>query len=219
LEEAHGWTITSATGTGLIVVFEHTLQLSFSPLSFLPNGAHSEAAAGENAPISLTYIADAHEHRPQALTTERRFFLQIIRAQLQCLHQSQIKIKDLLAFVSGSWQTACSIVEEVRILGLSYITEPTIIADEIMSVRSTILLRAMQTKVHVDFEVKVRSVDSVAGLRILVKPTAEACYGQNLKQKNMGDFLETQVRSGKERGVWSTAVEELEKLLIARGKK
>lgn len=211
--------ITSTSGPALTMVFDRTLQLFFTPSSFMPNTSRTGANAREDAPISLTYIADAREHHPQALTTDKRFFLQIIRAQLQCLQQSQIKAQDLLSFVSSSWQSARAIVEEARVLGVSYIIEPTITADETMSIRSTILLRSMETKVHIDFEVKVRSGEGVSGLKVSVKPTAKVCYGENLKTKNMSDFLDTQIKSGKGQGVWAKAVSELEKLLIARGKK
>ena len=219
LEAAHGWTITAATGSALTMTYNRTLQLFFTPSIFLPNDAGARSAIGENAPISLTYIADAHEHRPQPLTTEKRFFLQIVRAQLQCLQQPQVKVKDLLAFVAESWTAACAIAQEVKVLGICYITEPTITSDEVMAVRSSILLRSMRTKVEVAFEVKVRSGEGVSALHVSVKAGARVCYGEALKEKKMGEFLESKMKGVEGSGVWAEAVRELEERCLARGKK
>lgn len=220
LEDAHGWTIVSTAESAITMTYNGTLQLFFTPASFKSNGSPAEL---ENSPISLTYIADAHEYHSQPLTTEKRFFLQIMRAQLQCLQQSQTKVKDLLAFVSSSWEIASKIAEQARVLAVSYITEPTITSDEVMAVRSFILINAMKTKVEVVFEVKVRSGDGVASLGVGVKSNAKVCYGEGLKEKKMGEFLESKIagkgKGGKDRGVWAKAVGELEERLVARGKK
>ena len=165
------------------MTYNRALQLFFTPSSFKSN---ESAAKSENSPISLTYIADAHEYHPQPLTTEKRFFLQIMRAQLQCLQQSQTKVKDLLAFVSSSWEAASTIAEQARGLGVGYLTEPTIRSDEVMAVRSFIFLNAMRTKVEIIFEVKARSGDGVAALNVGVKASAKVCYGEVLKYMALG---------------------------------
>ena len=77
----------------------------------------------------------------------------------------------------------------------------------------------MRTKVEVVFEVKVRSGEVVAALGVGVKVNAKVCYGENLKEKNMADFLESRVKGVEGPGVWVTAVGELEEKLIARGKR
>lgn len=201
------------------MTYKHSLQLFFTPSSFLPDGKDQKPATKENTPISLTYIADAHEHHPQPLTTERRFFLQIIRAQLQCVHQSRTRTKNLLAFIGQSWETACTVATEIKALDVNYITEPTITADEIMAIRSTIFLKAMRTKVEVTFEAKVGSSEGVTGLSLGVKPTARVCYGETLNEKKMSEFLESRIKGVKGFGVWAQATRELEERLIARGKK
>lgn len=202
------------------MTYNRALQLFFTPSSFLSS---KPAGKTENSPIGLTYIADAHEYHPQPLTTEKRFFLQIMRAQLQCLQQPQTKVKDLLAFISNSWEVASTIAEQARVLGVSYITEPTITSDEAMAIRSIILLKAMKTKVEIVFEVKARGGDGVASLNVGVKPSAKVCYGEGLKEKAMGDFLDSKItakgKGTKGRGVWAKAVRELEERLVARGKK
>lgn len=199
------------------MAYQNTLQLFFTPASFALGGKASKNP--ENSPISLTYIADTQPKHPQPLTTEKRFFLQIMRAQLQCLRQSRTSVKDLLAFVSTSWESASTIVEEARMLGVSYITEPTITSDEVMSVRCCILLQAMRTKVDVVFEIKVRSGDDVAALGTSVKAGAKVCYGEGLKEKKMAEFLESKIKGVKNGGAWVKAVGELEQRLRDRGKK
>lgn len=87
-----------------------------------------------------------------------------------------------------------------------------------MAICSYILLRAMRTKVEVVFEVKVRSGEGVAALGVSVKANAKVCYGENLKEKNMADFLESRVKAVEGPAVWVTAVGELEEKLIARGR-
>ena len=217
LEEAHGWNIITVAESAITMTYVKTLQLVFNPSSFTADA--EPTARAENSTISLTYIADTAEYHAQALTTDKRFFLQIMRAQLQCLQQSHTKIKDLLDFVSSSWENASAIVEECRMTSVSYITEPTITSDEAMAVRSTILLQAMRTKVEVVFDVQVQSGDGVAALTVVVKPRAKVCYGEGLKEKKMAEFLESKIKDQASRGVWLKAMAELEERLLARGKK
>ena len=216
LEKLHGWAIVSAAENTLTMTYSQTLQLYFTPTAFLGSG--EEDARIGNSPISLTYIADINEHRPQPLTTERRFFLQIMRVQLQCLQQGEARIKDLLDFISSSWAKACVIAEDARSLGLHYITEATILADEVLAIRSSILLRVMKTKVDVEFKVTAHSRDGVIGINVGVRPTAKVIYGENLKEKKMCEFLE-QKTSGRDAQTWIQAVRELEERLITRGKR
>lgn len=199
------------------MTYNNTLQLLFTPSSFAFRT--KPAAPAENSPISLTYIADTHPYHPKPLTTEKRFFLQIMRAQLQCLQQSQTSVKDLLAFISTGWETASNIVEEARVLGVSYITESTITSDEAMAVRARILLQAMRTNIEVVFEVKVRGGEGVAALGVAVKAGARVCYGEGLKEKKMAEVLESRIKGAKGKGGWVIAVGELEQRLKDRGRK
>lgn len=226
LENAHNWLITSADGTSLTMTYRRTLQLYFTPASFIRNKAVAPSASNiHDSPISLTYIGDAREYKSQPLSTQKRFFLQIMRAHLQCLPQATTKIKDLLKFVSCNWETACLISEEIRILGISYITEVTILLDEIMAIKTVLLLRDMETKVHVGFEVKVHNDEKAIDLNVDVQSTAKVIYGEELKEKKMAEFLQQKI-SGKNNelqndgvGVWARAVLELQERLIARGRK
>lgn len=220
LEKAHGWTITSAAGTSLTMIYKRTLQLFFTPSSFMQTSPpNSQTTKPENSPISLTYIADADEYRPQVLTTEKRFFLQIMRAQLQCLPQSRTRINDLLGLVSDNWEKCCAIAEEVSLLDTSFITEPMIQSDEMMTVRSMLLLRDMRTKIEIGFMVTVQIRETTAELDVTLRPSAKVVYGEGLKEKRMVEFLEQKIRGKSDGGSWAKSVTELKERLIARGRK
>ena len=226
LQKVHNWTISSANGTGLTMTYRHTLQLYFTPASFMRNMAVTPSTNNkDDSPISLTYIGDARDYKSQPLSTEKRFFLQIMRAHLQCLPQARTKIKDLLKFVSHNWEAACLISEEIRILGISYITEATILLDEVMAIKAVLLLRDMKTKVHVGFEVKVQSDEKDIELDVNVHSTATVIYGEELKENKMAEFLQQKIGGknnkldGGNVGVWARAVLELQERLIVRGRK
>lgn len=219
MEKAHGWAITSITGASLTMTYKRTIQLFFAPSSFSsvsPLQPHKRKVApeAESSPISLTYIADAVKYHPIPLTTEKRFFLQIIRAQLQCLNQAHTRINDLLSLISFSWEKCTTIADEVRFLEGHYITEPIIQSDEAMSVKVTILLRDMKTKVDLAFLVEVmpREMD----LNVAVKVKAKVIYGETLKEGKMVEFLEERIAK---EGDWAKAVRELEGRLVRRGRK
>jgi kinetochore protein Spc7/SPC105 len=207
------------------MTYKRTLQLFFTPASFMRNRAAALPTGNTtDTPIRLTFVGDSQEHNPQPLSTEKRFFLQIMRAHLQCLPQATTKLKDLLKFISCNWDNACRIGEETRILGISYMTEPTILSDEVLAVKVVLLLRAMKTKVHVRFEVKVQTHEKAIELDVNVQPMTKVVYGEELKERKMAEFLEQKISVMEKPGIndggsWARAVLELQERLIARGKK
>lgn len=219
LQDSFGWTISTAAESTITMTYKGALQLYFAPDSFMVGSKSLVAANPENSSIGLDYIAGNHEDHPQPLTTEKRFFLQIMRLQLRCLHQSQTTTHDLLAFVSRSWETACAIGEEIRILEVSYITEPTIISDEVMIIQSTVLVRGMKTKVETCFKVQAQAGEGIADLEVAVKSSVAVVYGERRSEKKMADFLDQKLSESDESGSWLNAVKKMEERLIARGKK
>lgn len=222
LEEAYGWKITSAAGSALTMTYKDCLQLYFAPSSFIIPGS-SAATQADNSPISLTYIADSHTHRPRPLTTEKRFFLQIIRAQLQCLQQSSVLTSDLLNFITRSWEAALIIAEEVRSLGMQYITEATIVSDEAMAVTAIMLLQQMQTKLEVAFQVQARggeeTVGMAEGLEVAVSSRVKVVYGEALKEGRMAEWMDGKLGEDQGLGAWGRVVGRLEERLKGRGRK
>lgn len=206
------------------MTYKRALQLYFTPGAFNSGPPQAVSDGSQNASISLTYIAEGHGYHLQPLSTEQRFFLQSMRAQLQFLQQSQVTVKGLLIYISTSWDTACQVAKESEILGVQYMAEPIILSDETMSIQSHVLLRAMKTKVNVAFEISICSGDGVADMEVAVKPSVKVVYGEGLNAKKMGEFLGQKLDARKkgvhnESGQWAKAVGELEQRLVARGLK
>ncbi|KAL9005822.1 MAG: hypothetical protein Q9188_001404 [Gyalolechia gomerana] len=221
LEETYGWKIISAAGSAITMTYRDTLQLYFTPSSFMPSPS-STSNQSDNSPISLTYIADAHEYQPRPLTTEKRFFLQIVRAQLQCLQQCQVLTSDLLNFITRNWETALAIAEEVRSLGTQYITEATIMSDEVMAVNAILLLPQTRTKLEVAFQVQARGGegdDVKEGLEVAVSSKVRVLYGEELKERRMADWVDGRLKEDGGPGAWGRVVGRLEERLKARVKK
>lgn len=183
-------------------------------LFFHPNAFHQETQGQErpNAPIRLTYIADGKK----PLNTSRRFFLQLLQASLQGLAPCTTKISDLLSLVSNGWDTASSIVESERRLNLEALTESRIVSDEQLSISSTILLASVKTKVRATFEITA-SVDDDLSMNCFVEPNVLVVYGEQYNEKNMAEFLRSQIGNGFEG--WDEAVAQMRAKLIARGPK
>ncbi|KAL8941154.1 MAG: hypothetical protein Q9216_002419 [Gyalolechia sp. 2 TL-2023] len=222
LEETYGWKIISAAGSTITMTYKDTLQLYFTPSSFMPSTS-STSNQPVNSPISLTYIADAHEYQPRPLTTEKRFFLQIVRAQLQCLQQSRVLTSDLLSFIARNWETALAIAEEVRSLGTQYITEATIMSDEVMAVTAMMLLPQIQTKLEIAFQVQARGGEEgdevKEGLEVAVSSKVRVVYGEELKAGRMADWVDGRLKEDEGTGAWGRVVGRLEERLKGRVKK
>lgn len=229
LESETGWTITSASSSTLTMTYRSTLALFFDASAFLTPHRTSPTKM-ENQPISLTYIGASNPNStnndiipPSSLPTETRFFLQLMRAQLQCLEQKSTSVKHLLKFVSGGWDIAASVTEAVRRLRIEFPLSVAILSDERLGVAVDMLLPKVQTKVRVWFEISAAIVATGAegdggfevGTNVEVKGTV--VYGQAYNEKSMEAFL------GRQCGAfgqgWEDAVRELRVRLVATGRK
>ncbi|KAH7127082.1 Spc7 kinetochore protein-domain-containing protein [Dendryphion nanum] len=215
LERAHGWSITSASASGITMTHMNDLELYFQPSAF---------ATGKNTPngsISLTYVGDTATPRSRPFTTSKRFFLQLIRAHLHCIPQWQTRITNLLSLVKNCWATALAVAEGVRWLEHNHITDETILSDERMAISSSMLLPTLQTKVRVTFEIGINI--GAEGVQTEVEPKAELVYGEKYKVKSMCDFLNNfcgnTVKDEKDMTVWADGVSDLAARLKATGRK
>ena len=215
LEQEHGWSITSADSSTITLTLLNDLELYFQPSAFATG---KETTSGR---ISLTYVGDTAAPHPRPLTTSKRFFLQLIRAHLHCIPQSQTKISELLALVKNGWAVATAIAEGVRWLEHTHITEESIVSDERMEVSSYMQLHTLQTKVKVTFEVAASF--GANGVETRVVPRARVVYGEKYKEDRMADFLSqyvgTEVKREDEMRAWADSVLDLAERLKARGKK
>lgn len=197
------------------MTYLNDLELYFQPSAF------ATGSDTPNASISLTYVGDSAASRPRPLTTSKRFFLQLIRAHLHCIPQSQTRVKQFLDLIKNSWATACAVAEGVHCLSLNYITEESILSDERMAVSSNMLLPTLQTKVKVTFEVGVGLGKDAVETEVTAK--AELVYGEKFKTEKMSAFLDNfcgkQLKEEKEMSVWADAVLDLAERLKTTGRK
>ncbi|KAK5130779.1 hypothetical protein LTR08_001669 [Meristemomyces frigidus] len=216
LEDTYGWAITAASTspTTVTMAYKSQLQLFFHPAAF--QGASRSAKSRSNATISLTYIAQDRDQRPRELTTTLRFFLQLLRASLHALPQSTTPVSDLLALVSNGWDTAFSVAEAERRLGIESMTDSRIISDERLAVESTILLPKVRTKVRVAFEL-LAAVGQGMELSTTTEAKAWVVYGEKYNEENMTKFVNE--RTGDVAEGWSDAVREMKGKLVAKGAK
>lgn len=191
------------------------LELYFVPSAF---------ATGSNTPngsISLAYIGDSATPHPRPLTTSKRFFLQLIRAHLHGIPQSQTRISSLLHLVKNSWATALAVAEGVRWLEHSYITEECILSDERMAIAANMLLPTLQTKVKATFELGVNL--GKEGVETEVSMAAEVVYGEKYGEEKMGaflrDFCGNELKDKAGMSVWADAMLDLAARLKKTGRK
>jgi kinetochore protein Spc7/SPC105 len=215
LEQAHGWNITSASSTSVTMTHMNDLELYFMPTAF---------STGSNTPnqsISLAYIGDSATPHPRPLTTSKRFFLQLIRAQLHCIPQSQTRISSLLALVKNGWAAALAVAEGVRWLEHSYITEEFILSDERMAISANMLLPTLQTKIKATFEVGVGMGKESVETDVSAK--GEVVYGEKYGEEKMGAFLKdfcgSEVKPVESMSVWADAMLDLAARLKKTGRK
>ncbi|KAF1365801.1 Spc7-domain-containing protein [Lizonia empirigonia] len=217
LETAHGWSITSASSTSITMTHLSDLELYFQPQCF----ATGSATPTPNGSISLAYIGDSAQPHPRPLTTSKRFFLQLIRAQLHCVPQSQTSISSVLALVKNGWTTALAVAEGVRWLQHNYVTDECILSDERMGIRADMLLPGLQTKVRVHFEIGVALSTERVETDVGVK--AEVVYGERYGEEKMGAFLSDfcggVVRDEGDMMVWADGMLDLAQRLRKTGRK
>lgn len=199
------------------------IELVFDPSSFLrsqPNGAAEEA---ESTRIDLWYIGAVREHNPDPLTADKEFFLQCTRDHIRELPQAQTRIKDLLHAVSSSWHKAKSVADDIRRLKHCGEMEIAKTSDNSIKVTSKLVIKPVETKVEISFNLECHSGEN--GIVVQIEPEAKVIYGERFKEGSMKDFLVNRCGSAveasaeNEKMAWGEAVAELEKKLIARGKK
>jgi kinetochore protein Spc7/SPC105 len=177
-----------------------------------------------NAPISLTYIGDqnhVNNLHPRPLTTTKRFFLQLLRAHLHSIDQSQTTTSTLLKTIANGWNAALSVSEAVRILEQVCMTDELILSDERMAVDAFIILANLKTKVRARFVVEANMAwdDLITATRV----EARVVYGERYDEGKMTEFLSQFTNSNigvvEEMGRWADGVEDLKGRLLKRGKK
>ena len=215
LEQTHGWSITSASSASITMTYLNDLELYFHPSTFATGNTST------NGPISLAYVGNSATPHPRPLTTSKRFFLQLIRAQLHCIPQAQTAISEVLSLVRNGWAAALAVADGVSWLEHNYVTDEFILSDERMAISANMLLPSLQTKVRVTFDIGVALGSK--GTTTEVDTKAEVVYGEKYGEEKMGaflrDFCGTEVDAEKDMTVWADGMLDLAARLKKTGRK
>jgi kinetochore protein Spc7/SPC105 len=223
LEKEHGWTITGVSGTTTSMTYRKEIELVFDASSFLPGAKKTTTTQATNSRIDLWYIGAVRDHNPIPMTAEKDFFLQCIRDHIRGLCQAETTIKDLLNAVSTSWNKARAVVDDVRLLNVTYPTELVKTSDNSIMVKSGLLINPLTTKVAISFHLTSQTGDN--GIEVEIEPSAKVVYGENFNEPKMGEFLlnrcgnTVEDRDHRTKASWGHAVAELGEKLLARGRK
>ena len=203
------------------MTYKKEIEVVFDAAAFL--SSRSTASRTTNSRLDLWYIGANRELHPLPLTPEKDFFLQSIRDHIRGFVQAQTPVKDLLAAISSSWNKAASVVDNIRLLEISCPTEISKTSDSSISIGSSLLVGALNTKVDLKFHLSSRSTGNAFDVEI--SPTANVVYGERFNEPKMAEFLLNRIGDAvEEKGVskkasWGDAVAELGAKLLARGRK
>jgi kinetochore protein Spc7/SPC105 len=230
IEQESGWKLLSAeedeetvSGVAITMAYKDELRLFFYPAAFMAksgrrrSGRKSRSVSGPTAPISLTF-SPKHEETSSELSTERRFFLQMMRSQLHAfamMPKRSVSAKTVLSIISQGWEMASKVSEEVRLLNMAGITNASILGDEQLGASLVFMLNG--SRINIDFALRV-SVDTEGSFINNSSVTAKAVYGVAADLLSVpGKSRKVQTALSKEvesrdlgSGAWLNAVKGLE---------
>lgn len=230
IEQESGWKLLSAeedeegdSSVAITMSYKEELTLFFHPAAFVAksgrrrSGRTSRSVSGPNAPISLTY-SPKDEGTIAELSTERRFFLQMMRSQLHAfamMPRGSVSAKAVLAMASQGWQMANKVSEEVRLLNMAGITDVSILGDEQLG--ATLMFLLGGSRINIDFALQV-SIDAEGDFVSRSSVSAKAIYGSVAELLSVpGKSRKVQTALSKEvesrelgAGAWVSAVKGLE---------
>lgn len=135
LERQTGWTIVSATpnpdspaGPALTMSYRNNICVVFCPGAFRVPRRQTD----ENMPLELKFGSSksilGHTFKSSTKkqpTPEQSLILQTLQSHLTHVPQASVAPKQLLGLVSGSWDLALGLGEEIRMLGFCGVTRST----------------------------------------------------------------------------------------------
>ena len=231
LQRESGWRLVSAEedsddanefGVALTLLYKDSLRLFFYPAAFQARDGkrrskrRSKSNSGPTAPVSLTYSPD--EETPAPLSTEQRFFLQLIKSQVQVysmMPRGSISARMLLRAVSTGWDTAAKIGNELRLLNMSGIVSVSILSDERLGATLKLMTEA-DGRVDLSFDMSASNGND-GNSTTSSSATATAVYGRiadvmtSAKAKKVQTALNKEIE-GKNLGTgsWLNAVQAFE---------
>ncbi|KAK2594800.1 hypothetical protein QQS21_007487 [Conoideocrella luteorostrata] len=210
IEKQYGWAVTSLSGTILSMAYEREIEIVFDVASFQPHQ--------HNSRIDLWYIGDKND-AGGSKTAEKEFFLQRIRDHVRALPQNRTKILDLLNIVRTAWDKARFVISQISTINVTFPTNVAKTSDTSVAVTSSLLLTALRTRVETTLHLHGQSIPQ--GIDIGISTQVKVVYGEHFNVGKVGEFLATKIgdRIGVKQEGWSDILVELQKRLIARGKK
>jgi hypothetical protein len=190
------------------MIYGHSLRLFFHPEVFLkPNQPHPQDTQIANAPISLTYSpTDGNAD----LSTEKRFFLQLIQSHIHSLPQSSTSTKDLLEFISDAWAIAGKVSKEIKSLNLNGLTCAEILGDDVLGIRTMVIVDGSELPSRVDVAFKLHVTVTEKGVSdVDVKSNAQVVYGGLSAGNSLANSFRSEVGKRSEQmggGRWAAAV-------------
>ena len=197
IEKETGWRLAAAEedeedpndfGVALTLMFKSELGLFFYPAVYQTkagdarrrrSGRRSRSVSGPTAPVSLTYAPDNEETAAAAeLPTDKRFFLQLIRSQLQAfsmMPKGSVTSKTVLDTVAQGWELAAKLSEETRLLNIAGITTTSIQGDDKLSIK-VMLVFPNKGRIDVEFLLSVTTLND-GSISSSTAVTAHGIYG------------------------------------------
>ncbi|KAM0626796.1 hypothetical protein ACHAQG_002207 [Verticillium nonalfalfae] len=215
IEKQHGWAISGIADSTVSMTYRRSIELVFNISAF-------GSTQGKNSQIDLWYIATNGDGSPRTSSVEQEFFVQCIRDHVRGLPQSRTKIVDLLHVIRAAWDRAVSTCDDIRRVNMTFPTSVTRTSDSSISVCSSLLLTAIETRVEI--VLGLRGVSTSDGLDFVIQPDARVVYGETFNTGKMGEFLTTHLGEKvvdrlADSPSWSDVVVDLHERLIARGRK
>ncbi|CRK11031.1 hypothetical protein BN1723_009238 [Verticillium longisporum] len=215
IEKQHGWAISGIADSTVSMTYRRSIELVFDISAF-------DNTQGKNSQIDLWYIATNGDGSPRTSSVEQEFFVQCIRDHVRGLPQSRTKIVDLLHVIRAAWDRAVSTCDDIRRVNMTFPTSVTRTSDSSISVCSSLLLTAIETRVEI--MLGLRGVSTSDGLDFVIQPDARVVYGETFNTGKMGEFLTTHLGEKvvdrlADSPSWSDVVVDLHERLIARGRK
>ncbi|KJZ77327.1 hypothetical protein HIM_03051 [Hirsutella minnesotensis 3608] len=211
IEKKHGWTIAGFSGSSVSFTYKREIELLLDTSSL--------QSSSSDPTIELRYIADSRDDNPSPKTMEKEFFLQVIRDDARIMQQSGAKTWDLLGAIQSGWDEARRVSLQISRINVVFPTNVTKSSDSTISVTSSLLLVPLTTRVEVTLMLRGSSGDG--GVVVGISAGARVIYGEHFNIGKIQDFLMTRIGNATDEGGedWSDILMELQRRLIARGKK
>ena len=242
LEQETGWKLLTAEeeteepndfGAALTLRYKGQLQLFFYPSAFQSksdagrrrSGRKSRSVSGPTAPISLTYSPDEYDEKlPKELSTELRFFLQLLRSQLHAftmMPKGSITCQTLLKTLSEGWTTAQKVAEEMRRLNSVGMVRVSIQGDEKLGAK-LMLMQEGRSRVDIEFVLTVLPLNDgeiSTSTTVIARPIygSAASIMDSSKTRKVQHALTKEIENNTlGEGAWASAVRGFEEWLQAQ---